>query len=313
MSLVLWKYRKQDPAAMSGGISLHGQPGRWFRCVRFDQGMRAAQLGKNLWLNPDVEIDFSNLTPVATASGTALRSTDEACYGIASAKTLMTDSGGSAEVVGLYHRFGGVFPATSYQFGAYLKPTILNSSKARARMIGYDSGGTATGTVTADLGTITANDWAWAKCRLMVPADSATVDMYAELVSTAANATGLCHWDGFYFGLNNADADYWVPLIMGSQADSAWTDAAHASTSVRANPTLYYDVDGIGDSAWTLTRFRTPPGLDNARGAQYTVLHLNEASGFLPPTSQRRVSRSVAQPQVDPPVTCEVLAKTRVG
>lgn len=152
---------------------------------------------ENYVADPSFEVAGTPLadhTENITATGTTAQDSTQAKYGDKSLKLVMTNAGGSGEVVERTQVLLDVDGGETWSFAVWFHVTELTSCKAVLVALYNDSGGPTESTVERT--TITSD---WVQVRLegeLVPGDATQVTLKYRLESTAASATGAGYVDG---------------------------------------------------------------------------------------------------------------------
>jgi hypothetical protein len=195
-------------------------------CKPFAYG--AEETISNYVLDPGFEISGTALadwTELKTATGTTARDTSVKKDGNASLKLVMTDSGGSGQVIERFQTLGDVDAGEVWSFQCWVRVDELTNCKV-VMELDYDSGtDTEHSTTTVNASSfvkLTANNQT-------APGGAGDVDLRIRLESTAADATGVVYIDN-------------VIAVLASAVPVAW-----ASSRSIAN----HYADGTGDSQLT--------------------------------------------------------------
>ena len=194
-------------------------------CKPFAYG--AEETIENYVLDPGFDVAGTALadwTERKTATGTTARDTSVKKDGNASLKLVMTDSGGSGQVIERFQTLGDVDATEVWSFQCWVRVDELTNCKV-VMELDYDSGtDTEHSTTTVNASSfvkLTANNQT-------APGGAGDVDLRIRLEATAADATGVVYIDNVIAVLASA-----VPVAWASSRSIAnhYDDAAQAHTN----------------------------------------------------------------------------------
>ncbi|ANS03547.1 hypothetical protein [uncultured Mediterranean phage uvDeep-CGR2-KM21-C338] len=189
---------------------------------------------ENYVLDPSYEVAGTALadwTESKTATGTTARDTTQAKYGNASCKLVMTNSGGSGQVIERNQSLADVDAAETWSFGCWVYVTALSNCKF-VLDIEY-TGGSSTATVE-----VTSTNSAFTLVKIegqTVPSSTTAAVFKPHLEATASSATGTCYVDACI-------------AVQAATVPTAWvssrTIANHFDDAAQAH-TNYVDIYGV--------------------------------------------------------------------
>ena len=189
---------------------------------------------ENYVLDPSYEVAGTALadwTESKTATGTTARDTTQAKYGSASCKLVMTNSGGSGQVIERNQSLPDVDAAETWSFGCWVYVTALSNCKF-VLDIEY-TGGSSTATVE-----VTSTNSAFTLVKIegqTVPSSTTAAVFKPHLEATASSATGTCYVDACI-------------AVQAATVPTAWvssrTIANHFDDAAQAH-TNYVDIYGV--------------------------------------------------------------------
>jgi hypothetical protein len=191
---------------------------------------------------------LADWTESKTATGTTARDTTQAPkHGVGSLKLVMTNSGGSGQVIERNQTLADVDAGEVWSFSVWVHVTALSNSKAGMVLL-YNDGSATTTTVYQ---TSTTSDWTQLKLENQTAPSGATqVILKLRLEATAGSATGTCFFDSAIVVLAST-----VPTAWASSHAIAnhYDDAAQASTN-------YIDINDVTGDVPALLQVRVAEG-----------------------------------------------------
>ena len=189
---------------------------------------------ENYVLDPSYEVAGTALadwTESKTATGTTARDTTQSKYGAASCKLVMTNSGGSGQVIERKQSLADVDATETWSFGVWAYITALSNCKF-VLDIEY-TGGSTTATVEV---SATNSEFTLVKIEgQTVPSSTTAAIFKPHLESTAGSATGTCYIDACI-------------AVQAATIPTAWvssrTVANHYDDAAQAH-TNYVDIYGV--------------------------------------------------------------------
>ena len=218
---------------------------------------------------------LADWTESKTATGTTARDTTQAPkHGVGSLKLVMTNSGGSGQVIERNQTLADVDAGEVWSFSVWVHLTALSNSKAGMVLL-YNDGSATTTTVYQ---TSTTSDWTQLKLENQTAPSGATqVIVKLRLEATASSATGTCFFDS-------------AIAVLASTVPSAWVSSHslgnHADESAQASSNSI-DIHDVGGDVPALLQVKISEGQSHdefwagARhaGRQYNSLMLEGEDG----------------------------------
>ena len=218
---------------------------------------------------------LADWTESKTATGTTARDTTQTPkHGVGSLKLVMTNSGGSGQVIERNQTLADVDAGEVWSFSVWVHLTALSNSKAGMVLL-YNDGSATTTTVYQ---TSTTSDWTQLKLENQTAPSGATqVILKLRLEATASSATGTCFFDS-------------AIAVLASTVPSAWVSSHslgnHADESAQASSNAI-DIHDVGGDVPALLQVKIVEAQDHTNfwagarhaGRQYDSLMLEGEDG----------------------------------